>query len=273
VFKSVGLDFIPPELRENRGEIEAASNGTLPQLVTLEEIRGDLHAHTGETDGRLTLEEMAHAAETRGYQYLAITDHSRHLTVAHGLTPARLRRQIDKIDQFNEGSSKIKILKSIEVDILEDGSLDLPDDVLALLDLTVCSVHSRFKLSTAKQTERIIRAMDNPYFSILGHPSGRLIAQRQPYDFDLEKVLIAARDRGCFLEVNSQPERMDLIDIHCRMAKTLGVKVAISTDAHGEHDLNHMGLGVAQARRGWLEGADVLNTRSWPELKKLLRRK
>jgi DNA polymerase (family 10) len=273
VFKSVDLEFIAPELRENRGEIEAASKGTLPNLVTLQDIRGDLHAHTQETDGRLSLEQMAHAAQNKRYEYLAITDHSRHLTVARGLTPARLRRQIDRIDQFNERSSKFKILKSIEVDILEDGSLDLPDDVLALLDLTVCSIHSRFKLSLAKQTDRILRAMDDPYFNILGHPSGRIIDQRQPYEFDLQKVLIAAHDRGCFLEVNAQPERMDLIDIHCKMAKTLGVKVSISTDAHSEYDLNHMELGVGQARRGWLEATDVLNTRSWSELRKLLKRK
>lgn len=272
VFKSVRLPYIEPELRENRGEIEAASRGALPHLITLEAIQGDLHAHTDETDGRLTLEAMARAAEKCGYAYLAITDHSRRLTVANGLTPERLKRQIRKIDDFNKKSKGIRLLKAIEVDILEDGSLDLPDEILSQLDLTVCSVHSKFNLSEKKQTERIIRAMDHPRFNILGHPTGRLIGQREPYSIHLEKVMHAAKERGCFLEVNAQPERMDLSDIYCAMAKEVGVKVVISTDAHSDYDLNQMEFGVAQARRGWLGPEDVLNTLNWSQLKKALKR-
>jgi DNA polymerase (family 10) len=273
VFKSVKLPYIEPELRENRGEIEAAREGALPKLVSLDAIRGDLHAHTQETDGRLTLEAMADAARQRGYSYLAITDHSRHLTVAHGMTPARLKKQIREIDRINAQSQGLILLKAIEVDILEDGSLDLPNSVLSLLDLTVCSIHSKFNLSEKKQTERIIRAMDNPYFHIFGHPTGQLLGQREPYLVNLEKVMMAAKERGCFLEVNAQPERMDLSDVYCGMAKEIGVKVAISTDAHSDHDLEYMEFGVAQARRGWLEADEVLNTRSWAQLKKLLKRK
>jgi DNA polymerase (family 10) len=272
VFRSVGLPYIEPELRENRGEIEAARKETLPKLVELKNIRGDLHAHTHETDGRLTLEEMANAAEQIGYEYLAITDHSRRLTVARGLTPARLKEQIKKIDRFNERSPKIRILKAIEVDILEDGSLDLPDSVLSMLDLTVCSVHSKFDLSPKKQTDRIIRAMDNPNFRILGHPTGRLIGSREPYGLELERLIQAAKDRGCYLELNAQPERMDLPDTYCRMAKEMGVRFAISTDAHSNHDLRYMKYGVSQARRGWLERRDILNTLPLNELIRALAR-
>jgi DNA polymerase (family 10) len=274
VFASVGLRYTEPELRENRGEIEAARTGTLPKLVTREDIRGDLHAHTNETDGRATLSEMAESAMRLGYEYLAITEHSRRLTVAKGLTPARLKAQIRKIDKLNEelaaGSRKFRILKGIEVDILEDGSLDLPDDVLELLDLTVCSIHSKFELSEERQTERIIRAMDNPHFNILGHPTGRLIGLRDPYSVNIERIVQAARDRDCFLEVNAQPDRMDLADNYCHLARNIGVRVAISTDSHSVNDLANMRFGVSQARRGWLERDDVLNTRSAHQLLKLL---
>ncbi|MGZ3704666.1 MAG: DNA polymerase/3'-5' exonuclease PolX [Bdellovibrionota bacterium] len=273
VFRSVDLPFIEPELRENRGEIEAARAGTLPRLLTLQTIRGDLHAHTNSTDGRLNLSGMAAAAEAMGYEYLAITDHSRHLTVARGLTPARLKTQIRQIDQFNEKSKKLRLLKGIEVDILEDGSLDLPDDVLAMLDFTVCSIHSQFELSEAKQTERVLRAMDNPYFQILGHPTARLLGTRLPIQLNLERIIQGAKDRGCFLELKAQPERMDLSDIYCRLAKDQGVKIALSTDAHSDNDLRNMKFGISQARRAWLEAEDVLNTLPWKELKKQLRRK
>ena len=279
VFASVDLPYIEPELRENRGEIDASRDHGLPKLVTLDQIRGDLHSHTKETDGRNTIHEMALEAKRLGYEYLAITDHSKRLTVASGLDVRRLGAQIREIDRLNERFSDegigIQILKSIEVDILEDGRLDLPDSILSRLDLTVCSIHSYFTLSPKKQLERLIRAMDNPYFNILGHPSGRLIGRREPrarMDFDIEKLILAARDRGCFLEINAQPERMDLDDTHCRLAKEMGVKLVISTDSHSEHDLVSMKYGVLQARRGWLEAGDIVNTRSWAEVQALLRR-
>lgn len=272
VYAQVDLPYIEPELREDRGEIKAARKSQLPQLVTLKDIVGDLHAHTTATDGRSSLEEMIEAARLRGYQYLAISNHSEHLSVAKGLDAKRLAKQIEKIDRLNEEIADFRILKAIEVDILEDGSLDLPDSILQQLDLTVCSVHHRFGLSREKQTERILRAMDNAHFNILGHPTGRLIHEREPYDVDMERLLKAAQERGCFVELNAQPERLDLNDIHCKMAKEMGVKIAISTDAHAVNDLEHMRFGVGQARRGWLEADDVLNTRSWKSLKKLFKR-
>jgi len=273
VYQEVELSYIQPELRENRGEIEAARKGNLPELITRDHIKGDLHIHTKQTDGHHSLEEMAHAAHEKGYEYIAITDHSRHVTVANGLDEKRLSRQIDQIERFNDNQNEILVLKSIELDILEDGSLDLPDDILKRLDLVLCSVHSKFNLSSKKQTERIIKAMDNPHFNILCHPTGRLINERLPYEVNMEKVIHAAKERGCFLELNAHPDRLDLNDIHCQMAKDTGVKVAISTDAHRIDDLNWMTYGIGQARRGWLEPGDVLNTRSWKTLKKWIRRK
>ncbi len=271
VFRQVGLPFIEPEMREDRGEIEAGLKGKLPKLVTQTDIRGDLHVHTNLTDGRNTLEEMAETARRLGYDYVGITEHSRHVTVARGLKPDAVTKRIKEIDRFN-GKSRILVLKSIELDILEDGSLDLPDDILKELDFVVCAVHYKFNLSLEKQTERIIRAMDNPHCNIIAHPTGRLINERQPYEVDVERILRAARERGCFAELNAHPDRLDILDSHCKMAKDLGVKVAISTDAHRTGDLGFMRFGIGQARRGWLEADDVLNTRSWPELKKLLRR-
>jgi len=278
VYGAVGLPYIQPELREDRGEIRAAEEGALPRLVTLKEIRGDLHSHTDATDGRFPLEEMARAARERGYEYLAITDHTQSLTVVRGQDPKRIRAQMKAIDRLNAdlerdgGGRPFRVLKSAEVDILEDGSLDLPDDVLKELDLTVCSVHSKFDLPRTQQTERIIRAMDDRYFTILGHPTCRLIPRREPCQIDLERVVEAARERGCYLEVNAQPERLDLTDVHCLMAKQGGVKVAISTDSHSITSLDAMRYGVDQARRGWLTPDDVLNTRSWKALSKLVRR-
>lgn len=269
VYKKVNLPYIEPELRENRGEIEAARKGNLPTLITLDDIRGDLHAHTSETDGRNTLEEMAEAAAEQGYEYLAITDHTRRVSMARGLDAKRLAKLIGEIDRLIGKLKKIVILKSAEVDILEDGSLDLPDDILKELDLAVCAVHYHFKLSRKKQTERIIRAMDNRYFTILAHPSGRLINKRDPYEVDMQKIMEAAGERGCFLELNAHPYRLDLTDTDCKMAKKMKVKVAISTDAHGVAELRHMRFGIGQARRGWLEKADVINTRNLEELKKL----
>jgi len=272
VFAAVDLPYIEPELRENHGEIEAARDGKLPELVELDDIRGDLHAHTAATDGRAALEEMVEAARGLGYSYLAITEHSQAVSVAKGFDRKRLERQIDEIDRLTDRYSGFRIFKGIEVDILKDGSLDLPDEVLDKLDFTVCSVHSHFNLTSGRQTERIIRAMDNPHFSILGHPSGRLINEREPYPLDMEKVIEAARERGCFLELNAHPDRLDLNDRHCRLAKERGVKVAISTDAHSTQGLNNMRYGIYQARRGWLSRDDVINTRRAADLLKLLRR-
>jgi DNA polymerase (family 10) len=271
VYASLGLPWIPPELREGRGEIDAAKAGRLPHLVDLQDLKGDLHAHTKATDGRHSLQEMAEAARLRGLRYFAITDHSRRLTMAKGLDSARLLQQTEAIDRLNATLSGITILKGIEVDILEDGNLDLPDDVLGRLDLVVGAVHSLFKLSKQKQTDRILKAMDHPHFSILAHPSGRLIGRREPYDVDMLRIIRKARERRCFLEINAHPERLDLTDIHCRMAKEEGVLLAVNTDAHSMLDLENARFGVGQARRGWLDKTDVLNTRPYAELRKLLK--
>ena len=272
VYRAVGLPYIPPELREDRGEIEAARAGRLPKLVELSDLKGDLHAHTKATDGHDSLRDMALAAKALGLQYLAITEHSRRLTVAHGLDPLQLARQCDEIDRLNTQLEGITLLKGIEVDILEDGSLDLPDGVLARLDLVVGAVHSRFDLSRAKQTERILRAMDHPHFTLLAHPSGRLIEKREPYDVDMLRIIRHARQRGCFLELNAHPERLDLLDSQCQSAKEEGVLVSINSDAHSTFDFANLRYGVGQARRGWLEKSDVLNTRPLAALRKLIKR-
>jgi DNA polymerase (family 10) len=273
VYARIGLPFIVPELREDRGEIEAARQGRLPKLLEVRDIRGDLHVHTKRTDGHDTIEELVEAARKHGYDYLAITDHSQHVTVAHGLKPEQVREQAREIDRINEKLSGFTVLKATELDILENGALDLPDEVLRELDLTVCSVHYKFNLSQKQQTDRILRAMENPYFRILAHPTGRLLGRREPYQVDMEEIMKAARRSGCVLEVNAHPERLDLNDLHCKMAKDLGVKVALSTDAHRAGDLDYLRFGVGQARRGWLEPDDVINTRRLTELKKLLTRR
>ena len=272
IFEQVDLPYIEPELREDRGEIQAAQKNRLPKLIRLDDIRGDLHVHTKETDGRDTLEDMVSAAQEIGYAYLAISNHSQHVTVAKGLDAKRLAKQIEKIERLNAKNGKLVILKAIEVDILKDGSLDLADDILKELDVVIGAVHSDFRLSRQKQTERILRAMDNPSFNILAHPSGRLINRREPYEVDLERLIEAAAECGCFMELNAHPDRLDLNDVFCKTAKDLGVKIAVSTDAHSVDSLDYMRLGVLQARRGWLEPDDVLNTRSLKALKKLLQR-
>ncbi len=272
LYRQIGLKYIEPELRENTGEIEAARKDRLPKLVTLEQIRGDLHCHTRASDGHNSLEEMVSAARARGYDYIAVTDHSQRLTVARGLDKRRLLQEIRQIDRLNERLDDIVILKGIEVDILEDGTLDMPDELLGKLDIVVGAVHYKFNLTRKQQTERIIRAMDNPHFNILAHPTARLINERAPCELDMEKIISAAKERGCHLEVNAQPMRLDLTDSHCRLAKQAGLKVAISTDAHSSAQLDYMRFGIGQARRGWLESADVLNTQSLAELRKLLRR-
>jgi DNA polymerase (family 10) len=272
VFAALKLPYIQPELREDRGEIQAACQNRLPELITLDDIRGDLHCHTDDTDGHHSVEEFARAAAQKGYEYIGITNHSRHLRIARGLDPEGVKGLIKKIDRLNQKLDDIVIFKSMEVDILKDGRLDLPDSILEELDFTICSVHSDFRLPRQTQTERLIRAMDNPYFTILGHPSGRLINQRAAYAVDLQRLIAAAAERGCFMELNANPDRLDLDDVHCKFAKEAGVQVAISTDAHWMDHLGYMRLGVNQARRGWLEAKDVLNTRGVEELKLIFRR-
>lgn len=272
VYRALDLPWIAPELREDRGEIAAAQAGRLPQLVELADLRGDLHAHTQASDGHHSLKDMAAAAQALGLAYLAITEHSRHLAMAHGLDPRRLAEQCDEIDRLNETLAGIVLLKGIEVDILEDGSLDLPDAALARLDLVVGAVHSRFDLPRAKQTERILRAMDHPYFTLLAHPTGRVIESRAPYDVDMLRLIRHAKSRGCYLELNAHPDRLDLLDSHCLMAKEEGVLIAINSDAHSREDFANLRFGIGQARRGWLAATDVLNTRPLPELRRLLAR-
>ncbi|VTZ25062.1 DNA polymerase type-X / 3'-5' exodeoxyribonuclease [Methylocella tundrae] len=271
VYGKLDLAFVPLELREDRGEVVLAKKKRLPKLVSLSDIRGDLHVHSEWSDGTVPIADMAAAARERGYAYMAITDHSQRVTIAHGLDPARLSRQIDEVDRLNDELEGFVVLKGVEVDILADGRLDLPDKILSRLDVVVAAVHYKFDLSRQSQTERIIRAMDNRNMSILAHPTGRLIGEREPYDVDMERVIAAARERGCHLEVNAEPERLDLTDVHAQAAKSMGVKVAISTDAHTTAALGYMRFGVDQARRGWLESGDVINTRPLGELKKLLK--
>lgn len=270
VYRALGLPFIEPELREDRGEIEAARGHRLPRLVRLADLRGDLHAHTKDSDGNDTMEAMAEAARARGLQYLAVTEHSKRLALARGLDAGRLARQIDRIDELNARLEGVVLLKGVEVDILEDGSLDLPDAVLGRLDLVVGAIHHRFDLSRDQQTDRLLRAMDHPCFTILAHPTGRLIDERPPCDIDLQRVIRHARGRGCFLELNAQPARLDLTDLSCRMARDEGVLVSIASDAHSTLGLDDVRLGIGQARRGWLRAQDVLNTRPLEALRPLL---
>jgi DNA polymerase (family 10) len=270
VFAAVGLPFIAPELREDRGEIEAARAGRLPQLVTLADLQGDLHLHTKASDGRNSIREMALAAQMQGLGYIAITEHSRRLAVTRGLDPQRLARQIDEIDALNAEFSGITVLKGIEVDVLEDGTLDLPDSVLKRLDVVIAAVHGKFDLPRRRQTERILRALDNRCVNLLAHPTGRLIGAREPYEVDMLRIVRKAKARRIYLELNSQPERLDLDDAMCQMARGEGVLVSINSDAHSTFDFANLRYGVGQARRGWLERDHVLNARSLPALRALL---
>jgi len=272
VYAAVGLPWIPPELREDRGEIEAALEGKLPNLIELSHIRGDLHTHTNWTDGHNTVEEMALAAKSLGYEYIAITDHSKHTTIAGGLDEAKFREQIEQIRRINEKIDGIRILSGAEVDILEDGSLDLPDELLAEFDIVVAAVHYKFDLPRDRQTERIIRAIRNPNVDILAHPTGRLIGERKPYEVDLEEIIKVAARTGTVMELNANPQRLDLNDIYCKFAREMGVRIAISTDAHTADSLNYMRFGIGQARRGWLEPDDVINTLPLDKLLKFLHR-
>jgi DNA polymerase (family 10) len=272
VYGKLSLPFIEPELREDRGEIAAATANQLPHLVTLADIRGDLHVHSDWTDGTAPIATMAAAAQARGYEYIALTDHSHRVAMAHGLDPARLARQLREVDRLNARLRGFTILKGIEVDILKDGRLDLPDSSLSQLDVVVAAVHSHFDLPREEQTDRIVRAVENRHVSILAHPTGRLIGVREPYEVDMDRVISAARDAGCHLEINAEPDRLDLNDIHAHAAKTMGARLAISTDAHSVDAFGCMRFGIDQARRAWLTADDVLNTRPLSALRKLLKR-
>jgi DNA polymerase (family 10) len=273
VYEAVGLSWIPPELRENRGEVEAAAAGALPELVTLQDIRGDLQMHSTWSDGRASIEDMARACAERGYEYVAITDHSQAMAMVQGLTPERARQQWREIAEVRELVPQIVLLRSVEVDILADGSLDMPDDVLEELDVVVISVHSLMSQDRKTMTDRVLRAMEHPRVDILAHPTGRRINRREPFELDVESVLEAAADLSVAVELNAHPNRLDLNDVHVHRAKELGVPVAVSTDAHSTRGLADMRFGVDQARRGWLEAADVLNARPWAELKAWLDRR
>jgi DNA polymerase (family 10) len=260
VYKAIGLPYIPPELREDTGEVEAALEGRLPDLIELDDLRGDLHAHTNWSDGHHDLEALVEAAHRKGYEYVIVSDHSRSSTVAGGLSEEKLLEQIGKIRALNKKYTNFRILAGSECDILADGRLDFPDRVLAQLDIVLCAVHSRFKQARAEMTARIVKALSNPYVHILAHPTGRLIGERDPYDVDLEAVFAAAKQHGKAVEINAQPSRLDLNDHHARRAKELGVMLSIDTDTHFLDQLENMTLGVATARRAWITKADVINT-------------
>lgn len=266
IFKILGLDYIIPELREDQGEIEAAQKGELPQSIQLQDIKGDLHLHSRYSDGAFTIKEMAEAAKKRGYQYIAVTDHSRSLTVASGMSTAELKEQLQEIDQLNQEISDFRIFKGVEVDILKNGELDFEDELLDQLDFVIASVHSHFNLEKAEMTERIIKAVKNPHVNLIGHPRGRMLAGREAYAVDLEKVIKAAAAANTALEINASPQRLDLDAEWARKVKQAGGKISINTDAHHYREYSDMELGVATARRGWLEKEDVINTLSAEEL-------
>ena len=259
IFDAVGLPWIPPVLRENRGEIERGGAGDLPDLVAVEDLRGDLHMHSTWTDGRASIEEMAHACRERGYHYMALSDHSQALAMAGGLTPDRVREQWHEIAEVRERVAGISLYRSLEVDILRDGSLDAPDDLLEELDLVLIAVHASMDMDKNTMTARLIRAMEHPQVDILCHPTGRKLNRRAPYPVDMDAVLVAAAELDVAVEINAHPRRLDLSDVHARRAAELGVKVAVNTDAHTVGELDHMPFGIDQARRGWLAPGDVLN--------------
>ncbi|MEW6244123.1 MAG: DNA polymerase/3'-5' exonuclease PolX [Bacillota bacterium] len=270
LYSLLGLSFIPPELRENRGEIEAAARAEIPELISLDCIRGDLHIHTRYSDGLGTIEEVAEQAARWGYEYLAITDHSRSLVIAHGLDAARLKAQGERIRRLNDEMGAVRLLHGVEVDILPDGSLDHPDEVLAGLDVVVASVHSAFRQDRQTMTRRIIRAMENPHVDIVAHPTGRLIGRRDAYEVDIEEVIRAAKRTNTVLEINASPDRLDLSDVHARMAASFGVKIAINSDGHSVAAMHDMQFGVFNARRAWLTEEHVINTMPFERLQDFL---
>jgi len=260
IYAKLKLDYIPPEMRENLGEIDLAEKHTLPQLITQEDLQGDVHMHTVETDGKNTIEEMAEAARARGYKYMAITDHSKNLAFANGLDDRRAMEHIARIREVGKKLEGITILAGIEVDILADGDLDLSDDVLAQMDIVIASVHSIFNQEPAKMTERLLKAIENPNTSLIGHPTGRIQLRRDSYQFDMRTVLTAAAKHKVAMELNAYPDRLDLNDVHLRQAKQAGVKIVINTDSHHTSHMEKIRYGILQARRAWLTKEDVLNT-------------
>jgi DNA polymerase (family X) len=272
IYRILGLPFIPSEMREDTGEIEAALEGRLPELVALTDIKGDLHVHTKRSDGSHDFDELIEAARKRGYEYIAITDHSKGLVIANGLNEERLMAEKKEIDAINRKLKGFRLLAGVEVDIKSDGQLDLSDEILRQLDIVVASVHSGFRQSREQITKRIVSAMRNPYVSVIAHPTGRLIGERDPYDVDMQKVLRVAKETGTAIEINAYPLRLDLNDTSVKMAKEKGVRIAISTDTHVTNQFEYMSYGVSIARRGWLEKADVLNTLSYTQLKKALKK-
>jgi DNA polymerase (family 10) len=273
IYRLLNLSYIPPELRENRGEIDQAEQNQLPELIQLKDVRGDLHMHTTATDGRNSISEMAAAAQEVGYEYIAITDHSKALAMTGGLDEKALAKHVKDIDRISSKFKEITILKGIEVDILDNGKLDLNNESLAQLDVVIASVHSRFNLSRKEMTLRICRALENPHVNILAHPTGRILTQREAYPVDLEQVIKTARENRVCLEVNAYPGRLDLSDVHCLMARDHDALISINSDGHSTTMLDNMQYGIFTARRGWLEAKDVINTYSLKKLKKVLEKK
>jgi len=271
VFKAVGLPLIPPELREDRGEVQAAQKGALPRLIELSDIRGDLQMHTTASDGKNSILEMARKAKEMGYAYIAVTDHSKAVRVAGGMDEKQLAKHLKEIEKADGQISGFRILKGVEVDILPDGTLDLKDDILRECEVVLASVHSRFNMEEGEMTRRVIRAIRNPNVKVLAHPTGRLILEREPFKISLPEVIQAAVDHGVILEINAYPDRLDLKDVDARMARDLGAKLAINTDAHSALQLELMKFGVFTARRGWIEAKDVINTLPLEGLLKVLR--
>jgi len=271
IYNTLKLDWIPPELRENTGEIEAAQNHTLPELITVEDIRGEVHMHTVETDGKCTIEQMAEAARQRGYKYIAITDHSKNLAMANGLDDKRAAEHIARINAANQQIEGITIMSGIEVDILADGALDLSDSVLEQMDVVVASVHSAFNQEKSQMTDRLLRAISNPNVCILGHPTGRLQLRRDAYPIDFDALLRTAREKQVAMELNAYPDRLDLNDVHLRMAREHGIKIVINTDAHHTSHFEKIKYGIWQARRAWLSAKDVLNTLPESEFRRAIK--
>lgn len=273
IYSAIGLDWIPPELREDRGEIEAAGKKSLPNLVRVEDIKGDFHVHSNWSDGAETIEDIVEMARELGYQYIAITDHSKSTKIANGLTEERLLRQIKEIRELNKKLKGIKVLAGSEVDIKTDGTLDFPEELLKELDIVVAAIHIGFKEDEETITNRVVSAMENPYVNIIAHPTGRLISSREPYKLNLKKMFEAAVETGTAIEINAFYDRLDLNDVQCQMAKGMGVKMAIGTDAHYSSQLQMMEYGLGVARRGWLEKRDLINTMSYKKLMEWLNRR
>ena len=272
IYKILGLPYISPELREDTGEVEAAMAGRLPKLVELKDIKGDLHVHTKWSDGSHDFNELIDEAKKRGYEYIAITDHSKGLGIARGLSAERLMEEKKEIDAVNKRLKGFRLIAGIEVDIRSDGNMDFPDDVLKEMEIVVASIHSGFRQSKEQITKRLVSAMRNPYVSIIAHPTGRLIGERDPYDVNMNEILKVAKETGTAIEINAYPLRLDLNDVYAKMAKEIGVPIVISTDTHIANQFDYMSYGVSIARRGWLEKKDVLNTLSYKSLIKTLRK-